>query len=407
VTSTLLAPTTVPTHRRAERLLIPAAFITALGNNVQLIAGALLMIRADHTMMAVGWLFVAVAAPQALLSPWFGRLADRADRRLLWLGCDGASALLALALPVWLTLGGAQGAGVYLSNLALAAVSALFFPASSALIKERVRPERLRRFNANYEMATQSGMLLSATVGGLAVQAFGATALLVFNAATFAVSALCVAAIGPRATAATHDAREPSHASDAPATTDTAPGTAIPLGRLILLYAQGNVVVTVFNALLPVLVLSELHAGTGAYGAVDALGSLGFLFSAGAYRALSRRAGDLRIAVPGFLLCNVLLVLQAQFGLAGLAIGVPLGAFCFGQARIASRNLLMTSVDAAHAGRAFGLANSGGLAATAAAMPLVATVTDHTDARYGFAALAVLSALAGLTAALLLRRPRP
>jgi hypothetical protein len=47
--------------RRAERLLVPAAFITALGNNVQLIAGALVMIRTDRTMMAVGWLFIAVA----------------------------------------------------------------------------------------------------------------------------------------------------------------------------------------------------------------------------------------------------------------------------------------------------------------------------------------------------------
>jgi len=36
----LLTPTT-----RAERLLVPAAFVTALGNNVQLIAGALVMIR--------------------------------------------------------------------------------------------------------------------------------------------------------------------------------------------------------------------------------------------------------------------------------------------------------------------------------------------------------------------------
>ncbi|MEU1318814.1 hypothetical protein [Streptomyces tibetensis] len=72
--------------RRAERLLVPAAFATALGNNVQLIVGALLMIREQQTMMAVGWLFIAVAGPQALLSPFFGRLADRFDRRALWIG---------------------------------------------------------------------------------------------------------------------------------------------------------------------------------------------------------------------------------------------------------------------------------------------------------------------------------
>ncbi|NUR27448.1 MAG: MFS transporter, partial [Catenulispora sp.] len=156
--------------RRAERLLVPAAFVTALGNNVQLIAGALLMIRSDKTMLAVGLLFIAVAVPQAVLSPVFGRLADRYDRRRLWIGCDLTSAVLALALPVWLALGGAKGPGIYAANFALAVVAALFFPVSNALIKERVRPEQVRRFNANYEMATQAGMLLSATVGGLLVQ---------------------------------------------------------------------------------------------------------------------------------------------------------------------------------------------------------------------------------------------
>src|SRR2546423_11407394 len=94
--------------RRAERLLVPAAFVTALGNNVQLIAGALLMIRSGKTMLAVGLLFIAVAAPQAVLSPWFGRVADRYDRRRLWIGCDLGSALPALALPVWLTARRAQ-----------------------------------------------------------------------------------------------------------------------------------------------------------------------------------------------------------------------------------------------------------------------------------------------------------
>src|SRR5438445_12028004 len=99
--------------RRAERLLVPAAFVTALGNNVELIAGALLMIRNDKTMLSVGLLFIAVAVPQAVLSPYFGRLADRYDRRRLWIGCDLTSAVLALALPVWLTAGGAKGPGVY------------------------------------------------------------------------------------------------------------------------------------------------------------------------------------------------------------------------------------------------------------------------------------------------------
>lgn len=388
--------------RRAERLLVPAAFATALGNNVQLIVGALLMIREQRTMLAVGWLFIAVAGPQALLSPFFGLLADRFDRRALCIGCDVTSAALALGLPLWLACGGAPGSGIYAANLALAVVGALFLPASSALIKERIPADRLRRFNARYEMGTQAGMLLSATIGGLCVQALGAVPLLVFNAGTFMASALCVAAVG----------RRPDRVPTATAVREQAPARTATRGPLrmhhfILLYAQGSVVVTVFNALLPTAIIGELHLGAAMFGVVDALGCLGFLAAAGAYRIVSRRSPDLRIAVVGFLLCNVGLVLQSQFGIAGYLVGVPLGAFFFGQARIASRTMLMSSADDASVGRIFGLANGSGLAATVGVMFLVATVTDHSDTRYGFGVLAAIALLATVSAALLLRSPAP
>jgi MFS family permease len=404
----------VSATRRAERLLVPAAFVTALGNNVQLIAGALLMIRSDRTMLSVGLLFIAVAVPQAVLSPYFGRLADRLDRRRLWIGCDLASAVLALGLPVWLTLGGAKGPGVYAANFALAVVAALFFPASNALIKERVRPEHVRRFTANYEMATQAGMLLSATVGGLLVQRLGASPLLVFNAGTFVVSAGLVAAVGKRPLELKPGKKSVASAQIPGGTegSDAAFGAPrsvspwrMPLGRLIVLYAQGSVVVTVFNALLPKLVMGEWGRGAGLFGLVDAVGSLGFLAATAFYKVLGRRFGDLPIAVGGFLGCNAVFVLEPQFGPVVLAAGVAVGAFLFGTARIASRSLLITSVDEEHVGRAFGLANGGGLAATVVVMLGVAELTDHTDSRWGFAVTACLSVGAALAAGILLRQP--
>lgn len=395
----------VSTTRRAERLLVPAAFVTALGNNVQLIAGALLMIRGDKTMVSVGLLFIAVAVPQAVLSPYFGRLADRHDRRRLWIGCDATSAVLALALPVWLTLGGAKGPGVYAANFALAVVAALFFPVSNAMVKEWVRASQVRRFTANYEMATQAGMLLSATVGGLLVQRLGASPLLVFNAGTFVVSALLVVAVGKAPAAPPASAESVAGAQiSVGASGAAAPGARrVPLGRLILLYAQGSVVVTVFNALLPKLVMGEWGRGAGLFGLVDAVGSLGFLAATAFYKVLGRRFGDLPIAVAGFLACNTVFVLQPQFGPGFLAAGVAVGAFTFGTARIASRSLVLTSVEEAHVGRVFGLANGAGLAATVVVMLGVAELTDHTDSRWGFAVTAAVSVTAALAAGLLLR----
>jgi hypothetical protein len=377
---------------RAERLLAPAAFVTALGNNVQLIAGALLVLRADGTMLSVGWLFIAVAAPQVLLSPVFGGWADRFDRRLLCVGSDLGSAVVALGLPVWLWRHGAAGPGIYAADLGLAVLSALFLPASSALIKERVAAGRLRRFNADYEVATQCGMFLSATVGGLCVQNFGAIPLLLGNAGTFVASAACILAVGRRT--------DPSLAASTERGPESAQAAAIPspgsrrLAWQILLFAQSSVVVTIFNALLPKLVIGEFHRGAGTYGAADAFGSLGFLCAAWSYRLLARRVGDLRIALLGYLLCDAAFVVQPDVGVAGLFPMVLLGAFIFGHARIASRNLLMSEVDHSRTGRVFGTANGGGLAATIAAMLVVAEITDHTDCTYGFASTALLSGAA-------------
>ncbi|GAA4609143.1 hypothetical protein GCM10023195_36570 [Actinoallomurus liliacearum] len=391
-----------PDDARAQRLLIPATFITSLGNNIQLIAAALLLVRAERTMLAVGWLFIAVAAPQALLSPFFGRLADRFDRRTLWVCCDLAAALAALALPVGLAAGAPTDTIVYAANLALAVAATLFVPVSAGLIKERVRPAELRRFNADYEIAMQAGMLLSASVGGFAVQWFGATPLFAFNAGTFVASALCVLATGRRparpARVAESDRREGPAGERGRART----------GWLILLYAQGSVIVTVFNALLPVLIVGELRRGSAVLGVVDALGGAGFLVAAAVYRLVGHRLGDLRVALAGFLLCSVLLVFQPRYGIAGLMPLVLVAACGFGQARIAARALLLASAPEHRVGRVFGVANACALAGTVAVMLVVATVTDRSDTRYGFATLAAISALAvALPAVALSRRHRP
>ncbi|WP_410790183.1 MFS transporter [Kribbella sp. C-35] len=372
------------------KLLLPAAFITSLGNNIQLLGAALLLVRAQGSMLDVGWLFIAVAVPQAVLSPYFGRLADRFDRRRLWIICDLISAAVALALPVGLALGVSQQPLVYATNFALAVIAAQFTPASAALIRERVPTAQLRRFNAHYEIALQCGMLLSAAVGGIALQYFGPKPLFTFNALTFALSAVLVFAVGTggRAIELPHE------------TTRTARPTAARVMPLALLFGQGLVVVTVFNALLPVLLIGEWHRGPAVLGVVDALGGAGFLLAAAVYRRSAGRLGDLKLAVGGFFVCTTLFALQPLFGLPALMVLVLLGAFLFGQARIATRSLLMTSVDASRVGQAFGLANGYGLAATVVVMLIASVVTGHTDTRYGFATVAVISLLsAGLAAA--------
>lgn len=400
---TAIAPPAAPTEARktsrTERLLLPAAFITNLGNSVQLTAASVLLFMAEGTTAAVGWLFIVVAIPQVLLSLYFGRLADRVDRRLLCVVADVLSAVVALVLPLWLWFGGDPGIGAYAASFVLALVTALFMPASNALVKERVRPDRLGSFNANFEIAIQAGTLLSAAVGGFMIALFGVEPLFMFNGITFLASAALLFALRrpPAVTPATADTDDPATAA---ATVPARP----PLIRLGLLYAIGNVVIMVGNTILLVLVIQAFRAGVGTLGVTDALFGIGVIGAAAAYKRASVRTSTLRIALVGYVGFAVVLALETIHVAVLLAV-IPLAGVTFGLARISARTMLMAAAPHHAVGRVFGATNAFGLAVGAVSTVLISTLIDASAPRYGFYALAGVVAVSALLIVALLAVP--
>lgn len=402
MTEVALAPVTTArarAGRRVERLVLSAIFITSLGNSIQLTAASIVTLRVEHSAVAVGWLFVAFSAPPVLLSFFFGRLSDRLDRRKLLIASDLGSAVIAAALPLWLLLGQRPNVGLYAVTFGLAAMSALFLPASSALIKERVLEGRLAPFNANFEMAFQAGTLLSTAIGGWFVQLFGARPLFFFNAGTFVASALCFAAMGARGPRVERE-------TDPTKGETTAAASRPQVVRLGALYALGNPIITVSNTLLVVLVLAAFRHGPGVLGVVDALAGVGFFASAVLYKIVSKRSPNLRIALLGYLGSAAFITLQPQFGVIALMFLLPGGTITFGVARIACRTMLMRAVDEARAGRVFGAANAFGLSLSVVATVAIADLVDHTHVRWGFVALALFIACAATSTVALVVRAR-
>jgi MFS family permease len=380
---------------RAERLFLAANFTTWLGNGTQLIAASVLVLRAEHTTLAVGWVFVVVAIPQALFSLLFGRLADRFDRRSMCVVCDLSSALVAVVLPVWLILGGAPNVAAYVVSFALAVVAAAFVPASNALIRERVPSERVAPFSANFTISTQAGSLLSGAAGGFMIELFGLRPMFFFNAATFAFSACCWVAMGRLAA---RPAAEKAAAAE-PALAGVA---GVPLRRLGALFAVGSVNITVSNALLVVVVIQTFRQTTGIYGVVDALAGVGIMVGAAAYKRSFNRLSNLWLAFLGFT-GNAALIALEPFRI-GLLLGViPFAAFSFGIANVSSRTLLTRAVPEAQAGRVFGATNAAGLAAALAATVAIAAIADHISVRYAFWSLSLLIGLVPIALILSLR----
>jgi MFS family permease len=392
--------------RRAERYLIPATFVTTVGNAFQITAAAILVFRATHTALGVGWLFIAAAIPQVVLSLPFGQLADRYDRRMLCVVADTASAVIAIALPIWIWAGGSKNVGTYAVTFLLACLTALFLPASSALIKERIRDERIGTFNARYEMATQAGILMASSAAGFMVVLFGANPLFIVNAATFVVSALCSVAIGPRLAAAPAGAEAAEDVEAAGAT--AAPAARRPLGglvvRLAVIYGSGQVMVVLANSLLTVLILKTFNASPGFVGAVDAVIGLAFMTGAAMYARTSPHIRLPYLAIGGYLVaCGMQFVLPIS--LIALMLAIPVTGFCFAQGRIATRTLLMKAVPVERSGFVFGATQAFGLTYSVAATIGLTALSDHTAVRYGFYGLAMLVAATVLIAGLpLLRR---
>ncbi|WKV73023.1 MFS transporter [Streptomyces sp. PCS3-D2] len=376
-----------PRPNRAERLLIPATFITNLGNGIQLTAASYLVFTEANTMLAVSWLMIAVTIPQVALSLFFGKLADRFDRRTLAMISDLASAAAAIGLPVWLALGGNPSTVSYVASFILSISAALFFPASNALIKERIPESRLAQFNGNSEIAIQAGTLASAALGGWVIVWVGTTSLFYFNAITFLVSAALLFFIGRRP--AGEATRATEAAAKAAVATVAASATRPPLARLALLYIIGNIVIIVGNSIMLVLVIDGFKSNAGYLGIVDALFGIGALFAAWAFKKISSRATVLKTALIGYLAFAVLLSLESLHLYAMMAV-IPFAAIAFCVARISARTALMSAAPEEKTGFVFGATNAFGLAAGTAAVVLISLLVDSTNVKNGFYALSVL-----------------
>jgi hypothetical protein len=185
-----------------------------------------------------------------------------------------------------------------------------------------------------------------------------------------------------------------------------ASATKPPILRLGLLYALGNVVIVVSNTILVALVLQAFHRGAGILGLVEALAGIGVILAATAYKRVSAKTANLRIALVGYLGVAAVIALEPLHLV--LLIGlIPLAGIAFGLARIASRTMLMTAVEESKAGRVFGATNAFGLGLSTTITVILAAIADQTRISVAFFGLALLVAGIATVVIATLARPAP
>ena len=180
-------------RHRDLRVVGPARALSVMGDEIALIA---LLLRVHDTgggARGVTLLLVSAAVPTVLLAPWAGRLADRADSRLL----AGGSALIQLLVCMALAVTGA-GWVVYPLVMGLQAGQAVANPTWGALVPRIVGESDIARAQGALSALMTAGAVAGPALGGLLTGLGGFRLAMLADAATFAVLALAALVVRTR-----------------------------------------------------------------------------------------------------------------------------------------------------------------------------------------------------------------
>ncbi len=171
-----------------------ASVISFLGDWFDtIVLSALVAEYSNGSGVAISGLLLARFLPPLLVSPFAGVLLDRMSRKKVLIFSDLARCLIVLTFllatspdRLWL---------IYLVTMAQFALSALFEPGRSALTPSVVRRDDLVKANILGSITWSVMLAVGGALGGLVAVLFGTSFALVFDAATFAISALLISGI--------------------------------------------------------------------------------------------------------------------------------------------------------------------------------------------------------------------
>ena len=175
---------------RNFRLLFAARGISYVGTYLAPIAVAFAILDLGGSATEVGLGFAAWTVAQVTTLAFGGVVGDRLPRRFVMIGSDAASFAIRAVMGALLVAGHTRVWELIVLQALGGAAVAFYSPASYGLVREVVRPELLQQANSYLAIARYGAFPLGAATGGTIVATVGAGTALLFDAGTYATSAL-------------------------------------------------------------------------------------------------------------------------------------------------------------------------------------------------------------------------
>nr|WP_223186486.1 MFS transporter [Streptomyces sp. CBMA29] len=271
---------------RDYRLVAAGQLLSSLGDWLLLVAAPFYVLRLTGSTLATGAALAAETVPALLIGPFAGVFADRWDRRRTMVVTDllraGAVATMLLVHrpgQVWL---------IYVALIVEAGFSQFFTPARKALVPVLVgRGPRLGAANSFAALVSGTVQLVGGPLGGALYVAFGFTAVVAVDTATYLVSAVLITAIAHRPAAAESPPprRFTAELRAGAAHVRSTPGLP-PLFAVAGVFFLGNAALT---ALLVPYIGTVLRATAGTLGLLFSALGVGYLLGAPVSRVVTAR----------------------------------------------------------------------------------------------------------------------
>ena len=272
----------IPLRQRDFRLLWTGMSTSLIGDGILLVALAWQVYALSGAPAAMSVVGFALTLPQVATLLFGGVISDRFDRRKIMLATDVVRGTV-LAVLAFLSLSGVIQVWQIVALVAVyGAASGFFGPAFDSLVPTLVDEEELVQANALDQFMRPAALqMLGPSLGGVLIAIGGSGLAFALDAATFVVSASCLALMRAR--------REVSDVAELSATsvwTEFKEGMNYVRGNVWL---WGTFVAATFTyllfigpteVLLPFVVKNELHGTAGDLGLVLASGGIGAIAAA-------------------------------------------------------------------------------------------------------------------------------